>query len=199
MNHKNFVWYLMNFSTAIGMIVIAILLFYGYQKGLFDSTETLKQFIIGFGLWAPFIFVVVQMVQVIFPILPGAIGCVAGVIIFGPWMGFLYNYVGICMGSILVFILSRKYGVLLVKSLIKEKTYEKYTGWIEKGNKFEKIFACAIFFPVAPDDILCYIAGLTKMKFKKFVTIILLGKPLTIAVYSIGMTTVVNYLMNFIK
>ena len=103
------------------------------------------------------------------------------------------------MGSILVFILSKKYGVQLVKSLIKEKAYEKYMGWIEKGNKFEKFFACAIFFPVAPDDILCYIAGLTKMKLKKFITIIVLGKPLSIAVYSIGMTTAINYLMHFIN
>jgi uncharacterized membrane protein YdjX (TVP38/TMEM64 family) len=199
MNHNKYVRYLMNFSTAIGMVLIAILLFYGYQKGLFDSTETFKQFIIGFGFWAPLIFILIQIVQVIFPILPGAISCVAGIIIFGPWMGLLYNYLGICIGSILVFILSKKYGVPLVKSMIKEKAFEKYMGWIEKGNKFEKFFAYAIFFPLAPDDILCYIAGLTKMKLKKFVTIIVLGKPLSIAVYSIGMTTVINYLMNFIK
>lgn len=199
MNNKKYTGYLMNSSTAISMLVIGILLFYGYHKGLFASTETLHHFITGFGLWAPLLFVLIQMVGVIFPILPGGIGCVAGIIIFGPWMGFLYNYLGICIGSILVFILSKKYGIQLVKSMIKEKAYEKYIGWIEKGNKFENFFACAIFFPVAPDDILCYIAGLTKMRLKKFVTIILLGKPLSIAVYSMGFTSILRYLMDFIK
>ena len=32
------------------------------------------------------------------------------------------------------------------------------------------------------------------MKFKKFITIILLGKPLSIAVYSMGITAILNYL-----
>ena len=32
-------------------------------------------------------------------ILPGGLGCLAGVILFGVWKGFWYNYIGICAGS----------------------------------------------------------------------------------------------------
>ena len=56
-----------------------------------------------------------------------------------------------------------------------------------KGKKFDKFFALAIFFTCAPDDVLCMIAGLTKMSWKKFSAIILLGKPASIAAYSMAL------------
>lgn len=47
-------------------------------------------------------------------------------------------------------------------------------------------FALLIFLPVAPDDFLCYLAGISKMTVRKFAIIILLGKPLAILLYSMG-------------
>ena len=58
----------------------------------------------------------------------------------------------------------------------------------DKGKKFDKLFCtCEFFFPCAPDDVLCMIAGLTKMSWKKFSAIILLGKPASIAAYSMAL------------
>ena len=191
--------FLLKFSTWIGLIIFCIFIIYRYKTGLFSSTETFRKFILGFGIWSGLIFVFIQIAQVVVPIIPGAVGCVAGIVIFGPWIGFLYNYIGICLGSIIVFLLSKKYGKDFVKGIIGEKAYNKYIGWINRGRKFDTMFALAIFFPVAPDDLLCYVAGLTKMKLKKFVTIILLGKPASIAIYSLGLTTIGSYLLNLIK
>jgi len=189
---------LMNLCTVIGLAASGIFIYYGYKNGLFSSTETFREFIAGFGIWASLIFILIQIVQVILPILPGAIGCVAGIVIFGPWMGFLYNYIGICIGSIIVFILSKRYGEKFVKGIVGEKSYNKYIGWAHRGKKFDKMFAYAIFFPLAPDDLLCYIAGLTKMTLKKFATIILLGKPMSIAIYSLGIAAIGKYLISLI-
>lgn len=190
---------LLNISTWIGLFAIIIFAFFSYRAGLFSSIETFRKFFEGFGIWSALIFVLIQVIQVIIPILPGAIGCVAGIVIFGPWMGFLYNYIGICIGSILVFLLSKRYGRPFVKGVIGERSYDKYIGWVNRGKKFDIMFALAIFFPVAPDDLLCYIAGLTKMDFRKFITIILLGKPMSIAIYSLGLTTIGHYLFALIK
>jgi uncharacterized membrane protein YdjX (TVP38/TMEM64 family) len=173
--------------------------FYGYKIGLFSSTETFRQFITGFGIWAALIFLVIQIVQVIIPILPGAVGCVAGIMIFGPWMGFLYNYIGICIGSIIVFLLSKRYGRHFVKGIVGEKAYGKYIGWVNRGKKFDTMFTLAIFFPVAPDDLLCYIAGLTKMRLRKFMIIILLGKPMSIAIYSLGLNAICSHVITLIQ
>jgi len=62
--------------------------------------ETLQRFIVAFGIWGPIVFIILQIIQVIVPIVPGAISCVAGILIFGNMLGFVYNYIDICIGSI---------------------------------------------------------------------------------------------------
>lgn len=189
---------IMNLCTIAGLICTALFIAYGVHAKIFSSQYALEGFLKSFGFWAPVIFILIQIVQVVIPILPGAIGCLGGVIIFGPLWGFVYNYVGICIGSIVVFLLSQRYGVPLVKSMVKEKMYDKYISWLEKGEKFEKAFAVAILLPVAPDDLLCYIAGLTRMTLKKFTGIILLGKPVSIFLYSLSLTGILEIIKNFI-
>lgn len=185
----------LNAATVIGLLLVLIFLFMGCRLGIFGSPEKLRSFLLNFGLWAPAVFVFIQAVQVIVPILPGNIGCVAGVIAFGPGMGFVYNYIGICAGSVIAFLLARKYGRAFVQAVTNEKQFMKYENWLEKGNKFDWLFGIAIFLPVAPDDLLCYLAGLTKMRLRRFVWIILLGKPLALWLYSMGVTSVLTWLL----
>lgn len=189
---KKYTVYCMNAVAALGLIGTAAFIIYGINSQIFTSQASLKMFLDGFGIFAPVIFTALQIVQVVVPILPGAVGCLGGVLIFGPFWGFVYNYTGICIGSVIVFLLSRRYGKPLVAAVFKEKTFDKYIGWLDKGKKFDKAFAAAIFFPVAPDDLLCYLAGLTGMKFGKFALIILLGKPLSIFLYSLGLTGIMQ-------
>ena len=58
----------------------------------------------------PIIFMLLQILQVVIPIIPGGISSAAGVLIFGPYLGFVYNYVGISIGSVIIFLLGRRYG-----------------------------------------------------------------------------------------
>ena len=128
-----------------------------------------------------------QILQVVIPIIPGGISSAAGVLIFGPYLGFVYNYVGISIGSVIIFLLGRRYGKPFILSMISDKTYDKYIGWLDNQSRFEKLFALAIFLPVAPDDALCLMAGLTNISVKKFTLIILLAKPLSIFLYSMAL------------
>lgn len=176
-----------NVVTVISMAAMAVFVIYGMKSGLFSDRSQMESFVNRSGLWGPVLFILIQIVQVVIPIIPGGISCAAGVILFGPWYGLLYNYVGIVIGSLINFYLARRYGQCFVRFFVKEETYEKYAAWLDKGKKFDKFFAFAIFFPCAPDDLLCMIAGLTKMSWKKFSTIILLGKPASIAMYSMAL------------
>ena len=128
--------------------------------------------------------------QVVGPILPGGLGCLAGVLLFGPWWGFVYNYIGICAGSLMAFAIARNCGKPLLPLLFSQKTIDKYSRWTEQQNRFTRLFALAIFFPVAPDDFLCYLAGTTNMTWRCYTAIILLGKPASIALYSLGLTVI---------
>lgn len=190
---------LLNIATVISLSVIIVLTIYGVKTGLLTDREQLELLVKKSGVWGPLLFITIQMVQVVLPIIPGGITCGAGVVIFGAWHGLLYNYIGIVAGSMINFYLARRYGQCFVKYFVKEETYEKYIGWLEKGKKFDKFFAFAIFFPCAPDDVLCLIAGLTRMTWQKFAAIILLGKPASIAMYSLALVYAGTWIQDILQ
>lgn len=183
-------------------ILITVMLiaagFVCFQSGIFSSEEQMRVFLKQAGFLAPAAFIALQILQVVIPIIPGAVSCVIGVMIFGPVYGFIYNYVGVVAGSIIIFLLVRKYGRPLILKLVKEETYTKYVSWIEKGRKFDFMFAAAILLPGMPDDLLCMLAGLTPMSVKKFSAILLLGKPLSLAAYSLGISSIMQWIQTVI-
>ncbi len=183
-----------NCITVIGILVTIILCIYGIRLGVFKSPGMLSEFIARAGYLGPVVFIGIQIIQVVIPIIPGGVSIVAGVAIFGPVYGFIYNYIGIVIGSIINFLLARRLGKPFVESVVSKRTYDRYIGWLDTGSRFDKLFAFAIFFPVSPDDYLCLLAGLTKMTLKKFVAIILICKPFTILVFSYGLSIVMNWL-----
>ena len=184
--------------SACGMIATLIAMYLAYEHGLFTSAEKLKAFVDAIGIWGPITFILLQLIQVVVPIIPGGITCVAGIIIFGPFWGFIYNYIGIVLGSLINFALARYYGQTLIRTLVSDKVYTKYASWLSQGERFDKLFALAIFFPVAPDDFLCMLAGLTRMTYRKFTTIIVLGKPASLLIYSLGLTSIFDLILKFI-
>lgn len=182
-----------NYVTVFGAFTCFLLVVFGYQQGIFSSPESLKAFLDHLGVFAPLGFILFQVIQCVVPIIPGGFGCIIGVVVFGPIYGFLYNYIGISLGSTINFLLARQYGKEFVLKIVSQKNYDKYISWIEKGKKFDKFFAIAMFAPCAPDDLLCFLAGLTPMSLKKFVMIILTLKPWSILAYSMGMTTIITW------
>jgi uncharacterized membrane protein YdjX (TVP38/TMEM64 family) len=167
---------------------------YGLDAHLFTSQTALEEFLARFGILAFVVFIIFQAIQVVFPIIPGGLGLLAGVLIFGPWTGFVYNYIGICIGSILVFLIARHLGTPVILALFSEKMQKKYMKWAE-SKMFPRLFTLAIFMPIAPDDFLCYLAGTTKMTLLRFSTIIVLGKPIAIAAYTYGLAFMLQYIL----
>ena len=102
------------------------------------------------------------------------------------WSGCWCNYIGISVGSIIAYFLARKYGIDLVLELFSEKVYNKWSRKVEKSKSYGWFLFLATLLPLFPDDFLCYFSGLVKMDKKKFIWIIILGKPWCILAYSIA-------------
>ena len=178
---------IINTISIIGLGLSIALTIYFINLGVFKDINALRGLVGNSVILGPIIFMLLQILQVVIPIIPGGISSAAGVLIFGPYLGFVYNYVGISIGSVIIFLLGRRYGKPFILSMISDKTYDKYIGWLDNQSRFEKLFALAIFLPVAPDDALCLMAGLTNISVKKFTLIILLAKPLSIFLYSMAL------------
>lgn len=188
-NHKKL---LMIIST----ILMVVMIIYGYSKGIFTDQYKMEAFLNKCGIMAPFAFVVIQIIQVVVPILPGGVSCLFGVVFFGPIKGFIYNYIGICIGSIVAFLIARKYGTEFVRKVTGGRFFDKYSKYLLKENQFEKLLALLIFLPVAPDDFLCYLAGTSKISLKRFTAIILFGKPAAIFLYSLGLSQIFSIVLH---
>ncbi len=136
------IWRLISLMALVACIGIAV---WGIQCGVFTSRQSLEEIVAGYGAIGPVLFILIQIVQVVLPILPGGISCLAGVILFGAVKGFIYNYVGICIGSLLAFALAKNYGRPLLPKIFGEKMLQKYDGWTGNKKRFEKLFASGNF------------------------------------------------------
>ena len=184
---------IVNIISILGIVATIIATIYFIRLGVFKDINALRGLVGQSVILGPIIFMLIQIIQVVIPIIPGGVSCAAGVLIFGPTMGFVYNYVGIALGSIIIFLLGRNYGKPFIMSLVSDKTYNKYIGWLDKGNRFDRFFIFMMIWPVSPADFLCMLAALTKMSFKRYMTIIILTKPFTLVVYTYGLTYIIDF------
>lgn len=175
------------YLTIGGTAFLILLMYFLISNGWLTNPEKLEKMIQSFGILAPVFFLLLQIIQVIIPIIPGAVSCGIGVILFGPCWGFVFNYTGSMIGAILAFILVKKYGRGFILKFTDQQTYDQYIGWLDKGKKFNLLFGFAILIPGFPDDLLCMIAGLTKMNLKTYLWIIATCKPFSLIAYSWGM------------
>lgn len=174
---------ILTFSLILLTVFSGAFVLQGYLTGRFDSAESLQDYVASFGLFGPLILVAIQAIQVIVPVLPGFLGCAVGAALFGALGGFWCNYIGISAGSILSFFLARRFGAGLVRQMMPARQYQRWTTWVNTKKSYTVLLFLAILLPLAPDDILCYISGLTEMPAKRFTWIILLGKPWCILAY----------------
>lgn len=184
--------------SAAGFAACCAAGLWAWNAGLLTDLETLQAWINQFGRMGPLLFTVFQAVQVVVPVLPGGLGCLAGVLLFGPQAGFVYNYLGICVGSLAAFGIARQCGKPLLRRLFPRHLLEQYTLRTAQQSHFARWFALAIFLPMAPDDFLCYLAGTTAMGWRQFTAIIFACKPFGIAAYSFGLTVLWQQLSGLI-
>lgn len=196
---KDFVRVLLNSLNVLGVLLIIYGLYWGYKHQVFTSEMALRELLKTLGSAAPLGFILIQILQTVVPIIPGALTIPMGAMIFGMGYGFYLNFIGIMIGSIINFILARKFGRPFVELLVDQHKFQKYTRWLDDEKRFKQLFTFGMFFPISPADLLCYIAGLSKISFRRYLVTLSLGKPLTLFIYSFGMTGLINLVFQVIS
>jgi uncharacterized membrane protein YdjX (TVP38/TMEM64 family) len=198
LSKKQLLQYSLNILSVLIFLLGIYIVYLGFREEIFTSEEALRNFLEYVGPIAPYAFIFIQIIQVIIPVIPSTITIPLGAMIFGMGQGFLLNYIGIVIGSVVNFTLTRQFGWSLVETFVSEKNIKRYRGWLKENNRFKRLFTFMIFFPLSPDDVFCYLAGLSTITFKRFFLTLIAGKPLTILIYSYGMTALFNYLFQLI-
>jgi len=164
---------------AIGIVVIvavtAALSIWGQPfLALFSDQEKMRQSIESFGVFGPLIYMLLQATQVLIAPIPGQITGLASGYLFGPYLGLLYSMIGAAIGFTIIFILTRKFGRPLVERFFDKKHIEKFD-YITKTNGVMTLFLIFLL-PAFPDDLICFLAGLTKIPIRTLILISVLGR-----------------------
>ena len=155
-------------------LLLAVLLCIGgglflWQSGFFsavDSQESLRAYIEDFSPYSHLCFFLIQFLSVILAPIPSNVSALAGGVLFGTWVSFLLTFSAVAAGSLLVFSLARGLGRDAVTRLVGRKVSEKYLDVIHA--KTDIFLVLAFLFPFFPDDVLCILAGLTQISFRRF-------------------------------
>lgn len=167
------------------LALVAVVFGIGFFRGHFGSIESMRTYIAAFGPFAPLLLTAIQTMQAFLPIIPSFFGFVAGAGLFGALGGFLCNYIGICAGSLIAYLLARRFGIGFVQQIIPEKKYHAAVEWAAKKRSYTAVLYMAILLPLAPDCVLCYFSGLINMPLRRYALVILTAKPWCILAYSL--------------
>ena len=165
------------------LLTVLCLIYLFKHLDILNNPHALADALRGHLFLGSVIFLILQIVQVVVPIIPGGVTTVVGFMAFGPILGFILNYIGIIVGSILLFLLTRCYGKPFILLFLSDDLFAHYEQKLTSST-YEKVFAFNMLSPISPADILVMITGLSKISFRRFLYIILLCKPISIVAYS---------------
>ncbi len=174
--------------VIICLAVVMISLYFLKTSGFLskvDSVDKFRAYINSYGNYAVFLFVLIQFLQVVVLPIPAFITVGAGVLLFGALKGAILSSIGIILGSIVAFFIGRIFGFKVAKWLVGEESLNKGLKAIKGKDKV--ILTFMFIFPFFPDDILCFVAGITTMSTSFFIVMIIVTRIISIFASSYSM------------
>jgi uncharacterized membrane protein YdjX (TVP38/TMEM64 family) len=112
------------------------------------------------GIWAPVLFIFIYALGVCL-FVPGLILTGIGALLFGPYWGFIYIWVGAMLGASGAFFIGRTLGRDFASTVIGDRL-KKYNDAIERNGFTVVLYLRLLYFPFTPMN---FGMGLTKVRF----------------------------------
>ncbi len=167
-----------------GYIILGILIiiggFIGYEyffkyADLFKNPEKIKEIILSYGSYSILIFILIQILQVVFFFIPGEVIQIAGGYIFGSFLGGIISVIGIFLGSAIGYLIARYLARDMVRKIIEKKNLKFFRKILTKGSN-KMIILLVYLIPGIPKDILVYLCGLSDVDFWDFILYSSIGR-----------------------
>lgn len=165
------------------LALFSFLLWWILQKtGFFETfgdAEKLQGYLEKAGIWMPLFYIALQFLQVVLLPIPSVVSTIAGLALFGAFWTTIYSFIGITLGSILAFYIGRRWGNRAATWLAGEEQLKK---WQKKlKGKDNAVLTAMFILPAFPDDILCFLAGISSMTWRYFLIMMSLSRLVAIA------------------
>ncbi len=141
---------------------------------LMTDREAIQSYIVSWGMAAPVVFTLIQILQVIIAPIPGEATGFIGGFLFGAFKGFLYSSIGLSVGSLINFGIGRLLGQQVIRKLIPPSQTAMLDKLVHRQGAIV-LFICFIF-PGFPKDYLCLFLGISDIPFKLFFIMATIGR-----------------------
>lgn len=135
-----------------------------------SEPEKFRLWVDSHGLLGPLAFLGMMVLQVFVAIIPGEPLEIGAGYAFGAVEGTVLCLLGAAIGSTLVFLFVRRFGVKAVEVFISREKIHSLR-FLQNTRRVHLFLVVAFLLPGTPKDVLCYVAGLTTMKLGYFVLI----------------------------
>ncbi|MCW5717537.1 MAG: TVP38/TMEM64 family protein [Bauldia sp.] len=160
---------------GLALAVIAAMVVAGFAfVPLFGDPEGIAAMVERAGGWGPVVFILIQALQVIAAPVPGQVTGLASGFLFGPALGILYCAIGGTIGCAVVFLLSRRLGRPFVEAFVSRTALQRFDYLADSGGAI--VLLLIFLVPIFPDDIISYIAGLTRIPIHRLVLVAAFGR-----------------------
>ena len=140
-----------------------------------ENPDSLALWIEEAGIWGPIIFMLLNTVQVLLAIIPGGPFEVAAGALFGPWAGTLMCDIAMTAGGMMTFFFVRKFGMKFIELFVDRKEIESVK-FLHSNEKYTRLLFLFFLLPGTPKDLMCYVVGLTDIKWTTWMLINFLGR-----------------------
>ncbi len=148
----------------------------------FQSIETARAYIAGYGALAPIVSAILMIFQSVIAPLPAFLITFANGTLFGFWWGSLLSWSSSMVGAVLCFYIARAFGIQRITALISKPAIDKANDFFEKYGTYAVLIARLM--PFISFDVVSYFAGATRMRFLGFWIATGIGQMPATLVYS---------------
>ncbi len=174
---KNFLIYL-KFAALIAVLIavpVIIVLYFPDMIEFFKDTQRIDSLLEKYKVAGFFIYILLQILQVVISVIPGEVVQLAGGYMYGIVFGTLFSLVGITLGTVIAFYFSRFMGRTAVEKLFGEKKISQFTKKLN-SKKAKLIIFILFLIPAIPKDLIVYAAGISSVSDREFFILSMLGR-----------------------
>ena len=172
-------------ALSIAVMVGLTLALWNPMVNFIKDPETLSAWIAEAGIWGPIVFMLLNTAQVLLAIIPGGPFEVAAGALFGPWIGTLMCDVAMTTGGMITFLFVRKFGMKFIELFVDRKEIESVK-FLHSNEKSTTLLFLFFLLPGTPKDLMCYVVGLTDIKWFTWLIINFVGRFPAILLSALG-------------
>lgn len=161
--------------AAIAVITVLCWILVRPMLALVRKPEDLRAYINSRGLPGILLFMAAVVLQVFAAVIPGGPFEIAAGYAFGVLPGSLICDVAMTFGSLMVFLLSRRFGMRFVELFFSKEKIASVR-FLHTDDKLDYILFLLFLVPGTPKDIISYLVGLTDLSWKRWLFIVAVGR-----------------------